>query len=44
MTQTAITATKSFDDPDEVIDLGKGTVHIVTLGGVMFDRSVFDPG
>ena len=44
MTETATTATKSFDDPDEVIDLGKGTVHIVTLGGVVFDRSVFEPG
>ena len=44
MTKTDITATKSFDDPDEVLDFGKGTVHIVTLGDVVFDRSVFEPG
>ena len=44
MTKTDITATKSFEDPDEVLDFGKGTVHIVTLGDVVFDRSVFEPG
>lgn len=44
MTTTETTAVKSLDEPDEVIDLGRGTVHLVTLGGVTFDRTVFEPG
>lgn len=35
---------KSFDEPDEVLAFTRGRVHLVTLGGVTFDRSVFEPG
>ena len=43
--RTTIAAKRSLDDPDEVLDLGgKGRVHVVTVGGVAFDRSVFQPG
>ncbi|MFP5319911.1 MAG: cupin domain-containing protein [Acidimicrobiia bacterium] len=45
MTETITTAAKrSLDEPDEVIDFGKGRVHVVSLNGISFDRSVFEPG
>ncbi|MGH9280457.1 MAG: cupin domain-containing protein [Acidimicrobiales bacterium] len=44
MADSAVTAKKSFDEPDEVLDLAKGRVQMVTIGGVTFDRSVFEPG
>ena len=45
MTNTTTTARKkSMDDPDEVLRFPKGRVHLVTLGNITFDRSVFEPG
>jgi hypothetical protein len=41
---TAFAAKRSLDEPDEVLDLGRGRVHILTLGDITFDRSVFEPG
>lgn len=41
---TTIATKKSMDDPDEVLDLVRGRVNLVTLGDVTFDRSVFEPG
>ncbi len=45
MTETTTKAAKkSIEAPDEVLDFTKGRVHIVTIGGVSFDRAVFEPG
>ena len=44
MAAEAIAAKRSMDDPDEILDFVKGCVHLVTLGNVTFDRSVFEPG
>lgn len=45
MTDGTITAMrKSMDEPDEVVDFGKGRAHILKLDNVTFDRTVFEPG
>src|SRR5690349_18920699 len=49
MTDTTTTtatsaAKKSLDEPEEVMEFPKGRVHVVTVGGIPFDRAVFEPG
>jgi hypothetical protein len=41
---TASAAKKSLDEPDDVIEFPKGRVHLVSVGGISFDRAVFEPG
>lgn len=41
---TTIAIKKSMAEPDDVLELTKGRVHLVTLGDVTFDRAVFEPG
>jgi uncharacterized cupin superfamily protein len=41
---TATAAKKSLDTPDDVMEFTKGRVHVVTVGGIAFDRAVFEPG
>ena len=43
-TTAASAAKKSLDAPDDVIEFPKGRVQIVEVGGIAFDRAVFQPG
>ena len=45
MTTTYTAAAKrSLDDPEETMAFPNGRVNIVTVGGIPFDRAVFQPG
>jgi hypothetical protein len=44
MSTATTAAKKSIDMPDEVRTFDKGRIELVTLGDVVFCRSVFEPG
>ncbi|CAD5108330.1 cupin domain-containing protein [Zestomonas carbonaria] len=44
MSVSARVELKSFDKPDEVREFPKGRLELVTIGGAMIGRAVFEPG
>ena len=43
-TATAAAELKGFAKPDEVRDFPKGRVELVTIGGAVIGRAIFEPG
>ncbi len=44
ITTQTLSESKTFDTPDEVREFPNGRLEIVTIGGVLIGRAIFQPG